>query len=798
MAGGIRGLVPALTSFVGRADEIEKVSELLAEYRLVTVTGPGGVGKTRLADEVIRSVVGRFADGIWLVDLAAVQEPSLVPAVMAAALGLHQTPGVSTVEALKLALHNQQSLLMLDNCEHVLDAAGQLCTGILQSSDDLRILTTSREPLGLTGEARYRLSPLALPDLHAPGGAGMSEAEVLFYERARQLDPQFTLDEGSRRMVAQVVQRLDGMPLAIELAAARVEGLGLPQLLERLDKQLSLLFSTNRAATARQRSLSATIDWSYQLLSQAERQAFRRLAMFPAPFTLEAAASVVGTDPESAVLRLVDCSLLAPPRTGPDQRARYEMLETLRAFGLERLSEAGEEREAAAALAAYTLRVAEQAALEMTIHDGELSAARWLDAEEAAAHQGLTWSLEHDPPGAMRLAVALAKWWRLRGRWVQGVGLLQRAAERAGRSTDAWCSGQLWLGHLFHAMSGYSIAIDHFNAVVDGLGAGPPSTELVDGLAGRSGALRNLGRLTEAGDDALAALEMARGIDYSAGEAVALGQLCLTSHYLGGRGGLELARQMQQIDQARIPAWIARRCQAIFVIALADAGRPADAVEPCAAGLAQARTAGDLGDQADLLSLMVMLARQSGQPAVARVHLHEMLELARQTGHKLRLIDGLDECGHWCVMTGQYAEAITLWSARMVHSQDTGLPELPEDANSRMEPMQKAMRMLGSTQARGAERRGAAMTLAVAVDFAMILTDEKTLRRPAAASRGNLTKRQLELVILVAQGQTDAQIAEQLGISVRTVRSHLDRIRDKTGCRRRADLTRLALQEGVE
>ena len=233
----------------------------------------------------------------------------------------------------------------------------------------------------------------------------------MFADRAQRADPHFTLGPETAPPVARLVERLDGMPLAIELAAARVESLGVAQLLERLDDRFRLLVGGDRLAAARQRSLTATVDWSYQLLGAEERRVFRRLSVFPAPFTLQGAEAVVGGDAGPVVLHLVDCSLLAPPRTGPDGRARYLMLETLRAYGAGRLAEAGEAQAATAALARFALGVAEEAAAGLQTSAGELAAARWLDAEDATVHQGLAWAVEHDRATALRLAVALAPWW---------------------------------------------------------------------------------------------------------------------------------------------------------------------------------------------------------------------------------------------------------------------------------------------------------------------------------------------------------------------------------------------------
>ena len=256
-----------LTSFIGRDGPVRQVAGLVGEYRLVTVTGPGGSGKTRLAGQVARRVAGRFADGAWLAELALVRDPAQVAPMVAAALGIREQPGVPAEQALARVLAVQQLLLVLDNCEHVIGAAAQLCAGLLAACDDVRVLATSREPLAVAGEARYRLAPLSLPGPEGHGGVGGSEAVALFADRARRADAGFILDRDSGPAVGQIVARLDGMPLSIELAAARVEALGVAQLLDRLDDhRFALLAGGDRLAAGRQRSLAATVEWSYQLL----------------------------------------------------------------------------------------------------------------------------------------------------------------------------------------------------------------------------------------------------------------------------------------------------------------------------------------------------------------------------------------------------------------------------------------------------------------------------------------------------------------------------------------------------
>jgi predicted ATPase/DNA-binding CsgD family transcriptional regulator len=793
----LHGLRPAVTSFIGRAGAVDTVAGLLGKYRLVTVTGPGGMGKTRLAHEVARQVADRLADGVWGVELATIAEPGSVPAAAATVLGLRQAPGMSVMEALGAHLARQQLLLVLDNCEHVLEAVAQFCAAVLRTADDVRILATSREPLGLPEEARYRLPPLTLPDPDSPGGPVASEAVALFADRARQLDPYFTLDDESGPLVASLVARLDGLPLAIELAAARAEALGLAELLGRLDDRLRLLVSEQRGAAARQRSLEATFYWSYQLLSETEQRVLRRLSMFPCPFTLDAAMAVAGSDAGPAVLRLVDCSLLTPPRTGPDGRARYAMLETLRAYARDRLRETGEEHVAGAALAAYVMRVAEQAATGLAVRDGEAAAAQWLDAEDATVYQGMAWALDHDPPAALRLAVALAPWWRLRGLRSHGTELLQRAAERAGQATGAWYSAQLWICSLSLATANYGTLLSQYSALAGALADGPASADLVDTLTGRSAALRNLGRLAEATQDARTALTLARQIGYLAGEHMALTELSLVSVYAGdGEQALDWARQVQRIDQARIPGWVARNGAGVLLYALIVYGPEEASQDLFAQAVAQARDAGDPAALADCLYLTAVLAIQTGRPADARAPLRETLLIAaRRPLRRVRVIDAVDECGYLCALFGRPAEAVTLWSARDAQSQASGLADTPFELRRREAPAAQARRSLGTQRFRAAQERGAALTLTAAVELAVMMTAETVPGAPA--SPGKLSARERELVALVARGHTDAQIAGQLFISVRTVRTHLDRIRDKSGCRRRADLTRLALQEGI-
>jgi DNA-binding CsgD family transcriptional regulator len=381
---------------------------------------------------------------------------------------------------------------------------------------------------------------------------------------------------------------------------------------------------------------------------------------------------------------------------------------------------------------------------------------------------------------------------------VAGYALLRDAARHAVPGDDVWPAAQLRLGHLAHATADYDTALSHFTAVRDALAAAAPSSELADVLAARSGTLLNLNRITEAAEDARHALALAQDLGSPAGQAIALRELSWISCFADDAdNSLRWARQTQHIDPAGIPGWVARACAVALAAALMEAGEMAAAERSCADALARARDAGDLIDQAECLWLMAELYCRTGRGVESAAHLRESIGLSTKISDRLRLTDCLNTCGHLCAATARWAEAVTIWAAFANHCAAIGVPDLPQDAHRRQEPKQKARQALGAARTRTAEERGATMSLETAAEFAAMLTiqDPQTPQPPPGLA--HLSTRERELVTLVAQGRTDAQIAGQLYISVSTVRSHLDRIRDKTGSRRRADLTRLALQAGL-
>jgi DNA-binding CsgD family transcriptional regulator len=571
-----------------------------------------------------------------------------------------------------------------------------------------------------------------------------------------------------------------------------VEVLGVAQLLERIDDRFALLAGGDRLAADRQRSLAATVEWSYRLLEERERRVFRAVSVFPAGFTLEAAEAVAGAGAGPAVLRLVDCSLLSPPEAGPDGQSRYVMLETLRSYAAVLRAEAGEQDWAAAALAGYALRVAEQAAAGLDTGTGEVAAALRLDAEDATMRQALAWALNHEADIGLRLAVALAPWWYLRGR-AAGEYSLREAADCAAVGSDGWCAAQFWLGWTALYSADLAGALGHFTAVSDAVGARGPSRALADCLAGRSVVLSNLARFGEAVHDGRQALVQARELGYPAGEALALLGLTIAAGYTDDfSSALQLARQAEQI-RADLPGWLVRFRSRLLAGVLNETGDLAAAEDVCAAGLARSREAGDVLNLTRLLAETVSLALRAGRADEAAVHLRELLLITARTGATIELCNGLQHCGFLCVATGRHAEAVTVWAAHAVLRQRLGYTDAI-GMRRWQEATRKARQALGPARARAAEERGAAMSQATAAEYALLLTGPQPTSAPGP---GQLSARERELVTLVAQGLTDAQIAGQLYISVRTVRSHLDRVRDKTGCRRRTDLTRLALTAGL-
>ncbi|GAA4628714.1 BTAD domain-containing putative transcriptional regulator [Actinoallomurus vinaceus] len=446
-----RSNLPArLTSFIGREEEIERVGKLLEENRLVTLTGPGGAGKTRLAIEAAARLTDRMPGGVWLIELAPVGDPGEVPQALLSTLGLRETAlttgvrgapptSVEPVERLVAALADERLLIVLDNCEHLIDSCARLADRVLADCPGVRVLATSREALGITGESLWPVPPLAFPpadpsDVHGPahvtslGEALDYPAVRLFVERGTAVRPGFTAETDLPAVLA-ICRRLDGMPLAIELAAARLRTMTAAQVADRLDDRFRLLTGGSRTALPRHQTLRAVVDWSWDLLDDAERTLLRRVSVFAGGATLDSVEEVCDGDVLDALTGLVEKSLVSVDGTG-----RYRVLETIRAYGAERLAEAGEATRVRRAHAHHFLRLAETA--EPLLRTREQL--RWLErltAEYDNLHSALHWAIDvQDAALAVRYVAALGWFWFLRGQRRECYLLAQEALALAGRA----------------------------------------------------------------------------------------------------------------------------------------------------------------------------------------------------------------------------------------------------------------------------------------------------------------------------------------------------------------------------
>jgi predicted ATPase/tetratricopeptide (TPR) repeat protein len=426
----LHNLPAALTSFIGRERQIDEVARRLAGTRLLTLSGTGGAGKTRLALRVGESVADEHPDGVWLVELAPLTDPALIPATLAEVLGVGADSDQPMLAVVTQHLAKQRALIILDNCEHLVDGAAEFAQALLQACPNPRILATSRELLGIPGEAAWPVPTLSLPDgpreaedtVGADAASGY-EAVRLFVERAEAARPDFALTDDNVAVVIAICRRLDGIPLAIELAAARVRVMSLDQIRERLDDRFRLLTGGGRASPRRQQTLRALIDWSYHLLDPPQQAVFARLALFGGGFTLEAAEEVCAFgdvdawDVMDLTLQLVDRSLIVVDEgpVGP----RYRMLESLREYGCERAVDTGDADEARRQHARFYARHVADATAEGCPEDAP-PATQLVEAERGNIRQALTWALTGDVRLGMDMVRDLSAPWEAAGAYVEG------------------------------------------------------------------------------------------------------------------------------------------------------------------------------------------------------------------------------------------------------------------------------------------------------------------------------------------------------------------------------------------
>jgi len=640
-----------LTSFVGREREIEEVKRLLQTTSLLTLVGIGGAGKTRLALQVAADLLADFMHGAWLVELAPVNDPKQVPEAVAAALGVREYPGLSLRASLMDYLSTRELLLILDNCEHLITAVAEFVETVVTAAPKVRILCTSRESLGIAGERVWRIPSLALPQVAPlPNAADLAQNEAvrLFAERARAVSPTFALSDENLPTVARISVRLDGIPLAIELAAARVKVLSVDQIAERLDDRFRLLAGGSRTALARQQTLRAAMDWSHDLLTDPERALLRRLSVFAGGWTLEAAEAVCADEavPREAVLdlltHLVDKSLVDVDAGTPP---RYMMLETVRQYGREKLLAAAEAPHFRSRHRDWFLALAEQAAGHLTGPQQKV----WLDRLEREwdnLQVAMGWSVEEEPDRGMTMAGALWRFWFLRGHLSTGLAWLEEVLRQAPASTATRAQALNGAAVLSYAVGNYTRAMELAQETMDlarALGdvriAASAQLVLATAYLGQG----DFPRAAALTDESLAVFHSAGDTWGQALALSVLGDLAIS------RGEYDRAVQIYQESAALFrqvgDAWGIAVSQRGSGFAARLQGDYDLAVSLQAASLADARELGDrLGVGYSLVQLGFLQWRQGEYERAAAV-LQESLATFRQAGNRRGVADAFSVLG---------------------------------------------------------------------------------------------------------------------------------------------------------
>ena len=794
-----------LTRFIGRHKEIAGIRRRLAECRLLTLAGPGGCGKTRLALEVAHRSRSAFADGVWPIELAALTDGNLVAHEIAATLGLQDQPGQSPLRVLQGYLETRDSLLIFDNCEHLLESTAQVAEAILRGCPQVRILVTSREPLNLAGELAWRVPGMSLPDPTRPVGVEAlrsSDAVALFHDRAVFSLRTFTVDNTSVKLVADICRRLDGVPLAIELAAALVKVLSLEQILDRLEHRFQILTGGSRTALPRHRTLRATVDWSYGFLSETDRIVFHRLSVFSGSFALDAAEALsprpVDSSTLDALARLVDKSMVGVEHS--PEGVRYRLLETLREYGREKLRESGEHDAVRRSHAEHFRAVAENA--ESKLIGPEQS--QWLaqlDHDYDNLRAALAWSRDSDPVAGVHLATALTRFWLMRGLWSEGRSWLNQLLPLALGDPAVHAKALLGAGMLAEAKGDYAEAgallaqsVAEFRQLAD--------------LKGTADALVGLGRATYyQGDLALARSRLEEGLALAKMApdkwtmALALTEL---GHVAWRRGDYLDARQFAQEGLRSF-----RELEDRWSVAYAGdyLGHVAHSLKEYASArrhfdesLTIAKELNDLWGNAHARANLADVALDQRHLEAAEIDLVDALDLMQELGRPSALTAILEGFATLAAIRGEAARALTLEAAaaRMREAHGFGWRL---DLRTRVEGwLADARRRAGGAASEKAERKGLAMDLEAAAAYALSGVEARSARRRAREEKqpeAGLTRREIDVVSLVAKGLTSRQIAERLFISHRTAETHVDRILTKLNFRSRAQIAVWAAQHGL-
>jgi predicted ATPase len=756
-----------LTSFIGRERELAQAKRLLADSYLVTLTGPGGSGKTRLCIALAAAVAGDYPDGVYFVPLAPVRDPGLVPSTIARSIGLQDARDRPLMEHLVSQLCGRQLLLVLDNFEHLL-AAAPIVTRLLQETSAVRILVSSRSSLRISGEQECSVQPLTVPDETHPTAASLAACESvrLFAERAAAALPGFTLDDENAAAIADIARRLDGLPLAIELAAARVKLLPPEAILPRLDHSLGLLTSGRRDLPDRQQTLRATIAWSHDLLTEGARRLLAVCSVFAGGVSLEVIETVcdaavdIGLPVLDGVAELVDQSLLRQlPRPGP---VRYVMLETIREYAAERLAAMPEAEQVRGAHAAAFLALVEA---DGRPHAG-LARKEWLeqvDAEHNNIRAALSWYRQHDPPAALRLAASMSAFWSLRGHHTEG---RQR------------------LGELLGLVSSSSVV-------------------RVSALNGASWLAIDQGDYARAADMLRASIGLSQALGDTVGEAIATVYLgrCTMSAGRIAEGAPDVERAVALVSQtADGPATVFVTFYSALVAMLTGRLEAAcDLFARCGTRAAELDLA-PLGARCRMMLGYPLL--DLGDLSAARTVLAEGFQMSTDVGDRWFVQLGLGAFAGLAAKTGRPRLALRLAGAAEAYrdKNEFTMPEpIDEIVDRWLAPTRaKAGRAAGRLLAEGRKLSPEeAVGLVLANEPAEPGRQSASRLGPRRGSSSALTRREAEVAALVARGLTNRDIAAQLFLSVRTVEVHVDHVLTKLGFRTRTQLAAWALEEGV-
>jgi non-specific serine/threonine protein kinase len=786
LRAGVDHLPVPPTPFVGRRSELDSLATLLAtpSCRLVTLVGPGGIGKTRLSLQVAARVREAHPDGVYLIELAALSDPALVARAAASALDLRDEAERSALETLSAALGDKRLLLILDNCEHLVDACAELARELLMACRELRILATSREPLHTAGEVVWEVPPLSLPTLaQLPSTRELLavDAVALFVDRTRRILPTFELTTQNALPVARLCHRLDGLPLAIELAAARIRVLSVGQIYDRLDDALRLLAGGDRLAPARQQTLRATLDWSYDLLTTDEKCLLQRLSVFAGTFSLEAVEAVCSGDglERMGILdllsALVDKSLVVAGRSDGQTR-RFHLLDTIGWYAGEKLAESGAGGQWRDRHLHWYLRFVEQVEPQVSWGMGDVRALERLDLEHDNLRAAMRWAIENGQaePGH-RLAVALAWYWFRRGHLHEGRHWLEQILAVPGKVAPQVRVGVLEAaGSLAVELGNHQRAIAfHQEAVALGrdLEFSAPTAWSLQQLA----LLAFLEGDVEQGDDWLA-----QSLDLF--------------YEMGEEGGMAFALLIQGF-QARYRG-DHERAQALLRVSLHSLQGIRDTV-----GTVHA------------LRGLAALAQQRGELEAATAYLQEAVRLANEQGGKLQLPLCLEGLAGVAAAQALPERAARLFGASEALRQATGSEPFFLDQSDYEQTFLATRARLGDTAFEAAVAAGREMTLEQAVELALHESDggwpngaegaseaePESLTPLQAAKRkyGGLTARERQVATLIATGKSNQAIADELVVTIRTVEAHVTHILRKLGFDSRTQVAGWAVDIGL-